>query len=236
MRINNKNIHYWRRRERPPAEWRYYKPYVANCIKYGNPGKILDVGAGFGGFVECCKRFGLNCIGMEGDEYAVKSAHKRYEMDIRHHYIREKKFSFHDGEFSIIFCNQVIEHLSKKTAKFALKEFYRILSEGGVLFIHSPCYYNKEGRNDPTHINLYTPKRLCREVIEAGFNIVIPMNCPQSFIGRPFIIKAIMAISFVLFPCDRLSGSASLIAKKTADKKIKILSPRYFHIQRIIHW
>ncbi len=232
---NNKDTHYWEKREKAPADWYYYKPYLATCIKYSNPGKILDVGAGMGGFTECCARFGLDCVGLEGDDWAVKQAKKRYDMDIRQHFL-EYKLPFNDGEFSVIFCSQVIEHLSEKTAKFALKEFYRVLSDGGTLFIHSPCYYVREARIDPTHINLYIPKRLCHEIIEAGFNIVIPMTYPRGVIGGSVVTKAIMTILFVLFPCDRLAGNSSLMAKKTSDKEIKIFSPRYFHIQRIIHW
>lgn len=215
-------------------DWRYYKPYVANCIKYGMPGKILDIGTGLGGFVECCTRYRLECIGLEADGWAVNEAKRRASIDIRQYHI-EDGLPFTNEEFSIIFTNQVIEHLPAENARFMLKECYRVLKNDGSLFIFSPCYYDKKERADEKHINLYTPSRLQEEVTKAGFKIIIPMNFPLFLLGESLIGKLIMGMVFMLFPVDRLSDTASLIAYKTKNKKEKIFRNSYFHIQKMIH-
>lgn len=91
-------------------DWRAYKWLLAECVTYGPPGRILDLGAGLGHFVECCARFGIECVGLEGSEWAVQGARARYEMDIRHHYLDEP-LPFEDGSFGAVVCNQLLGHL-----------------------------------------------------------------------------------------------------------------------------
>ena len=41
-------------------DWNWYRFLVAESMKYGMPGKWLDLGAGLGFFVECAQRFGID--------------------------------------------------------------------------------------------------------------------------------------------------------------------------------
>ena len=58
-------------------DWNASRRLLARCIRKGKPGSILDIGCGLGFFVECCYKFGVPCIGLEGSEYAVQAAKKR---------------------------------------------------------------------------------------------------------------------------------------------------------------
>lgn len=194
-------------------DWQFYKPILASCIAKGNPGKILDLGAGLGYFTECCNRFGIECIGLEGSEYAVKEAKKRFDMDIRHHYL-EEKLPFEDNNFSIVICNQVIEHLPKNTVKFMLKECYRVLKNEGIIVVNSPCKYSKKERAEETHINLYSPTALLEELEYANFVEIELYNSPQHLLGDSKFAVLMMEGLFIVLKSDFLSATANCIAKK----------------------
>ena len=194
--------------------WEFYKPILAHCITKGKPDKILDLGAGLGYFVECCERSGIKCIGLEGSEYAVKEAKKRFAIDIRHHYL-DKKLPFEDNSFSIVLCNQLIEHLSNSTAKFMLKECYRVLKKDGIIVVNSPCVYNKKEQSEETHINLYTPATLIKELEYAGFTKIESHDSPQYLLGNSKFAVLVMWEIFKVLKFDSLSASANCIAKKS---------------------
>jgi len=232
-----KNIHNWSdiNLQERITEWQYYKPFLSTIIKYSNPGKILDLGCGLGGFVECCTRYGIDCIGFEGDNWAVEYAKKRYTMDIRQHFLGDP-FPLEDSEISTIICNQVVEHISKSDSVKFFSECYRVLKDDGLLFLLSPCIYNKEARAEVTHINLYTPTRLKNQVIKAGFNDILPANYPLFIFGNSIFGKAIMGSLFAIFPFDRFSSTATLLAKKTTNKKLMVHSHLKFHLEKLLHW
>ena len=111
----------------PDNSWNSSRKLLARCIKKGKPGPILDIGCGLGFFVECCYKFGVPSTGLEGSTYAVQAAKEREpHLDIRQHDLKDP-FPFQEEAFSIIMCNQVIEHLPKEIAHNALRESYRVL-------------------------------------------------------------------------------------------------------------
>ena len=194
-------------------EWIFYRNLVADCIAKGEPGPILDLGAGLGLFVEACKRYGLQCIGLEGSEYAVEAARRRYPIEIYRHHLSQP-FFFKDESFSVVMCNQTIEHVSNETAKFLLQESYRVLRQGGVMIINSPCRYDSVQRKEITHINLYTPSSLRRDVLAAGFARYLPKNHPRPFLGKNRLATYMARLLFRLFPADSLSATANCLAYK----------------------
>ncbi|MEE9504780.1 MAG: class I SAM-dependent methyltransferase [Thermodesulfobacteriota bacterium] len=198
--------------------WRSSRRLLARCIREGKPGPILDIGCGLGFFVECCYKFGISCIGLEGSEYAVQAARKREpNLDMRHHYL-ENPFPFEDGTFSIVMCNQIIEHLNKEVARKVLRESYRVLSEGGTLIIYSPSIYNKKEAMHPIHINLHSPKSLKKELEKFGFKKVKSFNKSLKFeLGLFNPLNKVIRILFALLPLPFLSASANCVATKIND-------------------
>ena len=199
--------------------WNSSRKLLARCIRKGKPGPFLDIGCGLGFFVECCYKFGISCIGLEASEYAVQAAKKREpHLDIRHHYL-EDPFPFEDGTFSTVMCNQVIEHLPKETAKNALRESHRVLSEGGTIIVYSPSIYNLKQVRDPTHINLHSPKSLKKELEEAGFKKVKSFNKSIKFeLGLINPLNKLIRALFTLLPLPLLSATANCIATKTKEE------------------
>jgi SAM-dependent methyltransferase len=195
-------------------DWNWYRSLVANSIRYGMPGKWLDLGAGLGFFVECAQRFGIDCNGLEGSAYAVNEAKKRYTaINIKQHLL-ENGLPFENNSISTIVCHQTIEHISPEAAQVMLKESYRVLIKDGVILIYSPCIYNRKQRMEETHINLYKPKQLASELKKAGFLNIKRMDNPRTFFGKCRIERVIMNGIFKIFPFDFLSDSANCIAVK----------------------
>lgn len=194
-------------------DWKLYRGIIADCIQYGEPGPILDLGAGLGFFVEGCSRYGIKCIGLEGSEYAVEEAKSRFPIEICQHYM-EQEFPFEDNYFSVVVCNQTIEHITRETARNMMKESYRVLQRGGLLIINSPCYYDKEQRMEETHINLYTPCSLKKEVILAGFKRVESVNSLRPVLGNCKVAKFITRLIYKFYPHDFFCGTANCRAYK----------------------
>jgi len=214
--MKEKNIHTKKLFEKyyETRDWNWYRDLVAECIRYGMPGKWLDLGAGLGLFVECAQRFGIDCIGLEGSEYAVSKAKERVpNMNISHHFL-EDKLPFENNSISTIVCYQVIEHICQKTVRFMLAECYRILVENGIILIYSPSKYNRKERLEETHINLYSPSSLRKELRSAGFEVLATPNTPRSLFGPFKIAEYVTRGIYKLFPFDCLSATANCIAVK----------------------
>lgn len=200
--------------------WNSYRRLLSRCIRKGTPGLILDIGCGLGFFVECCHKFGLPCIGLKGSSFAVETATKREpQLDIRQHNLKDP-FPFEKGTFSMVVCNQVIEHLPKKTARNALEESFRVLRNGCSLFVYSPSVSNRKQAQDPTHINLHSPTSIKKELIPVGFSQVKHLNSPLKFRGgKRNPLNHLVRAFFTLFPLPFLSASASCIATKISTEE-----------------
>jgi len=196
-------------------DWNWYRDLMSTCIRYGMPGKWLDLGAGLGLFVECANRFGINCIGLEGSDYGIEISRIRFpNIDMRKHFL-EDELPFENDSISTIMCYQVIEHLTSQTVTFLFKESYRILKEGGVLFVYSPSKYNRKERLKETHINLYTNNKLIKKLTNSGFEIHEKnINSPNLFLGTSRISVYLMRVVYKLFPFSYLSATANCIAIK----------------------
>ncbi len=95
---------------------------------------ILDMGCGSGRdakiFAEKC----MDVIGVDFSEKMIAAAGERaekaqfYVMDIR-------KLGFEDNHFDGIWANAVFLHLPKKDVLKGLQEAYRVLKEGGIIYL-----------------------------------------------------------------------------------------------------
>ena len=86
---------------------------------------------------------------------------------------------FRSGSFGLVLASEVIEHLPDGPS--FLRECRRLLRTGGVLLLTTPNLWDVRrflfpvlgrtwsGFADPTHVNLYSPSRLRRELHGAGF-------------------------------------------------------------------
>lgn len=194
--------------------WEWYRNVLSIIIQYSNPGTIVDLGAGLGCLLECASRWGIQCVGLEGSEYAIQVAKKRFpSLDIRHHLL-EKELPFKENSMDSLVLHHVIEHLEERVAIHILYEAFRVLKTGGTIFIFSPSAYNKITRRDPAHINLYSPTKLRNTLCNAGFINIKSLDFPKLLFGKSPISKIVSNFLFSMFPLDRLSNSANCVGLK----------------------
>jgi len=194
---------------------------MAEVIRYGKPGPILDLGAGLGLFVELGLTWGLDIIGLEGSEHAVEVASARYPgIDIRVHDLGEP-LPFEDGMMANIVLNQVIEHLDYWRQRKVLSDIFRILAPGGRLFITSPSRKNRIERQDPTHINMLLPSELRQQVESEGFMVVSEPNYGFFLGGSGSRVIGFLADMLLrLFPHDLFSATANIIGEKPCQQAV----------------
>jgi ubiquinone/menaquinone biosynthesis C-methylase UbiE len=196
-------------------DWHFYRPLLAFILEHSEPGPILDVGAGTGLFVELVSRWNLPCTGIDASQGAIDIANERYPgINLIQHQVAAK-FPFPDRSFQTLVMNQVIEHLSAPDGQSCIRECYRVLKPGGVLYIASPSKFNKAERDgDPTHRHLYSPSELLAVLNAAGFECIQRCDSPLRFLGTSKWGVRLASVIFHNTGWERLSGTANLLVRK----------------------
>ena len=162
-----------------PGKVKYLEYLVGLLRAHGVPpgGRVLDLGAGYGFFLEAAERAGYRADGMEISAHAVEQARRRIQGQVAQQGA-EEPFPFPDGEFDAVTLLDVIEHLRDYGA--ALASCRRVLKSGGKLFVitlnaHSLARPLLGKRwawyQDPTHIHMFTPRMLREGLIQAGLEV-----------------------------------------------------------------
>ena len=195
--------------------WKFYREILSRIILKQEPGPILDIGAGMGLFVEACKLWGIECMGVEGSIEANEAALNRVPGLKIFLSQLEDPLPFGENQFSVVLMNQVIEHLSPEVLDKVLREVMRVLKPGGGLIIYSPSKFNREQRKaDATHINMLSPKELQSLIISHGFDSYYQNDFPLNLFGSSRWGLILMKIIFKLTRLQILSATANCEARK----------------------
>lgn len=191
--------------------WCDYKDLLAFCITYGEPGKIVDIGDGLGHFVECCLKFGVDCVRIEGSEFAIEEAKKR-SLDLVHHIMkRNSLFPFEEGEFAVAVSNQTAHHLHQDLGRQMFRESFSVLRPGGIFIALEGSIHNKKERLHPSHINLFTASRLRTKLGEAGSRILAE---PNEFIGQNLFSRTLRRIIYRIIEIESFLSTANAIGQR----------------------
>ena len=108
---------------------------AANLLRqHRRNGRLLDVGTGFGFFMNEMKNKGWEVTGVEISQKAIDYA--RNSLGLTIHLGPLEKANFPNQHFDVVTAFYVIEHLPDPMA--FLKECHRILKPGGVLLLRYP--------------------------------------------------------------------------------------------------
>lgn len=148
---------------------------IAEYIKKIKTGRVLDVGCAYGFMLQ---RFpnSFQKFGVDVSEYAVGIARERLPSATFKIMGAEEKLPFEKNFFDIILLNDVLEHL--ENPKIALKNIWRVLKKGGILYITTPnlnIVRKKIFRNSDKkvhHISLFPHSNLFSLLNSMGFKIV----------------------------------------------------------------
>ncbi len=165
---------------------RVFRKEGLNKIGKG-PGRLLDVGCGYGFFLKLMKENGWE---VEGVELSVKTAsYAREELGLTVFNGRLEDAGFRDESFDVVTLWYVMEHL-KKPMK-VLFDVHRILKKGGLIIVRVPnsnididrtlAKFGKFGKrffliNPPRHLFDYTPRTISLMLEKAGFSGINIIN------------------------------------------------------------
>lgn len=140
-------------------------------------GRVLDVGAGYGFWMEALARAGYEPAGIELSEEAAELARQRTRAEVATG-SAEAPFPYPDASFAAVTMLDVIEHLPRYGD--SLVECRRVLAPGGKLFVitlnSGSLARPLLGKNwswhlDSTHVHMFSAGMLRRALAEAGFAV-----------------------------------------------------------------
>jgi 2-polyprenyl-3-methyl-5-hydroxy-6-metoxy-1,4-benzoquinol methylase len=103
--------------------------------RYSTPGSLLDVGCGYGFFLEAARNAGWDVFGTDLSEIAV--AHAKETLGLNQVICADLSPNLFDGRrFDAINLTNVLEHVPSPSR--TLEACYRLLSDGGILTIRVP--------------------------------------------------------------------------------------------------
>lgn len=170
-----------------PFHQQKYKPpidYIINYfegIKSLKELKLLDVGIGYGAFLNVCEEKGLkNLYGMDPFPDSIAIAKEYTSADLRVGNIEDLQWSFEENYFDVITCFDVVEHL--QCPKVFFKNVKKYIADNGIIIVRTPNgefpYLMRKlpfigARDDnPTHINVHGPRYWRHLAIQNGFDII----------------------------------------------------------------
>jgi 2-polyprenyl-3-methyl-5-hydroxy-6-metoxy-1,4-benzoquinol methylase len=139
-------------------------------------GRLLDVGAGSGGFLALMQTLGWQVTGLEPDPVAAESARSESGLDIIPRTLEEARLE--EASFDAITMSHVLEHLPDTAA--TLRECRRLLRPGGRIAIVTPNVESLmhrsfgqdwRGLEVPRHINLFSVRSLSLAMESIGFRV-----------------------------------------------------------------
>jgi SAM-dependent methyltransferase len=191
-------------------------------------GTLLDVGCGYGFFLELAIKKGWDVYGVEPCKHARQLAAAKGINNISEDLFSGK---YEDEMFDVITMFYVLEHLPDPMRY--LKEINRILKPGGILLLRLPHttplvnllkVFRIPNRlyDAPSHLSDFSPSTIALALQKAGFGQI--HTCPGGFTRPSFIGPRIISSSFGLLAdfLYNLSGKRFLlpgVSKTTIARK-----------------
>jgi len=149
-----------------------YEEWLAHAEQFVGTGRLLEVGAGSGGFVRAALRRGWSVdateISASGLEHLRSTGAQVFAGDLL-------AAHYSPACFDAVASIEVLEHLPEPGPH--LRELARVLRPGGVLLLTTPNFDGLSRRwlglrwrvVDPEHLSYFTPRALLRALLETGF-------------------------------------------------------------------
>lgn len=168
--------------------WHYEKQNIINFVcKFTSDDIVLDCGCGSGVIANYLSSQCNLIVGLDGNEKAIQFAKSKFKQpNVKFIHALVEDINYPPEYFTKVLCLEIIEHLYEEQGLLLLKDFHRLLSRGGNLFLTTPNYHGTwpliEWVTDLTnkvphlaedqHVTRYHRKKLISVVQNAGFKII----------------------------------------------------------------
>jgi 2-polyprenyl-3-methyl-5-hydroxy-6-metoxy-1,4-benzoquinol methylase len=152
---------------------RSYRDRVRFLQRVSEPGRILDVGCGHGGYVWLLREMGWDAQGIDSYAGAAEWAETLFGLEISVGPLSEAGYP--DGYFHTVVMHHVLEHVYQPVE--FMRDVTRILAEDGILIIEVPngesCDFSlfkgfSYGLRIPKHVFFYSPQTLVALLRKVG--------------------------------------------------------------------
>lgn len=158
-----------------PITVKRYESLLDDFESFRKTNRILDVGAGFGFFMQIAKERGWEIIGVEISDLCIEEC-ERKGLSVLKGMLTE--LNLEENQFDVITGLEVIEHVSNP--KEMMQEMHRLLRKGGLLYLTTPNFnainrYRLKEKYDvisyPIHLCYFTPKTLKKLSSDVGLSV-----------------------------------------------------------------
>ncbi len=112
--------------------------YSLELLGSCNEGRLLDAGCGSGKYAIALRMRGFDVVGVDVSLDALRIARERgsgRKIDIPLLAANVYQLPFQDGSFDVVWCYGVLQHLLLNERELTVREFWRVLSHDGMLFL-----------------------------------------------------------------------------------------------------
>ncbi|MSQ15064.1 MAG: class I SAM-dependent methyltransferase [Dehalococcoidia bacterium] len=161
------SVHWWYR-----GMWELSSALLDSLGPNGHRLRVLDAGCGTAGTTDSLRRYG-SVVGIDYSPLALELGRTR-DPGLNLLCGTISKLPFADASFDLVTSFDVLYHLGVEDDLTALREFYRVLTVGGVALVRVPALEFLRARHDEqVHTrHRYTLGEVKKMVAAAGFRVI----------------------------------------------------------------
>lgn len=198
---------------------------VRRIAEFTPSGRVLDVGCGYGYFLQCALDAGYDAYGIDLSPAAVKLAAERYPGRVFCGALEEVP-EIQDRRFDVIFGSHLIEHLTEPGA--FLETASRLLRPGGLVVLVTPNIKSLLARVSgsrwvsfkiPEHVSYYDPATITTLLTRGNFT-VRAVDPAYQYYALPFVSSRVREL---LHPVSRVVPPVENL-RFLRDRRIRVTS------------
>ncbi|WP_350279539.1 class I SAM-dependent methyltransferase [Kribbella sp. HUAS MG21] len=202
-----------------------FREDVRRIAEFVPSGKVLEVGCGYGYFLQCALEAGYDAYGIDVAPTAVKWASERLPDRVFCGLLEEVP-QIQDQQYDVIFGSHLIEHLTEPGA--FLERAGRLLRPGGLIVLVTPNIRSLLSRASgrrwvsykiPEHVSYYDPRTITDLLNRSGYS-VRAVDSAYQYYALPFVASRVRElldpVSRLVPPVERLRG--------LRDRRIRVTS------------